>query len=91
MINIVTSVVGELADRVRALHADIEMIRTVPSQSFEHAPGVQANHDVLLDDLARWRDAADQQIIDLGQAIEVIHQAFTEADQAMAAAWDVNL
>ena len=91
MINIVTSVVGELADRVSALHGDVEMIRTVSSQSFEHAPGVQANHDVLIGDLSRWRDTADQQLTDLGRALEVIHQAFTEADQAMAAAWDVNL
>lgn len=91
MINIVTSVVGELADRVSAVHADFEMIRPVPNQSFEHAPEVQANHDVLIEDLVRWRDEIDQQFIDLSRAIDVIHQAFTDADQTMAAAWDVNL
>lgn len=91
MINIVTSVVGELADRVSALQADFDMVRSVPSESFEHAPGVQANHELLIDDLGRWRDVVDQQFIDLSRSIAVIHQAFTEADQAMASSWDVNL
>lgn len=90
MINIATSVVGDVSDRVSAVHADFEMVRSVPSQTFEHAPGVQTSHQVLVDDIGRWRELVSEQFVDLTRAVEVIHQAFIEADQTMAASWDVN-
>lgn len=91
MINIVTSVVGEVADRVSEVQGDLDMVGAVSSQSFDHAPGIQAVHDTLVEEIRRWRDEAEGQVSSLAAAVDIIQQAFIEADQAMAAVWDPYL